>query len=284
MRFPVVALLLASHTVSAQTPWWQRVVVLPVEPGRPIAVQEGIDYLGRPEAQVHMDVYRPKGERAPLAAVLLVHGGPITSAIPVEARRLGQYLSLGSLIASRGLVAVTFSHRLTGANAIDTAAADVRSAFAYIVAHASELRIDASRLCVWAISGGGILVGPIIHEFGDRVRCFVSYYNVLTPSVFQDFVTQSGKVPQNTPSLTELITRDSLRVPPTFVVRAGKDNMQFNADIDNFVGAALRRGTNLELHAYAEGQHAFDIFDDTAESRDILRRTLAFLQWHLARR
>lgn len=274
--------ILAASSVSAQTPAWQRTVVLPVDTTAPTDVREGIAYTGRPEVAAKMDVYRPKGARGQLPAVILVHGGP-TSGIPVEARLMGQYTSLGKLIASRGLLAVTFTHRLTSANAVDMAAADVRQAVEYVVSHAVELGADPSRICVWAISAGGALVGPILRDFHDQLRCFVSYYNIFTPATFQDLVTRGEKIPQRTPPLSDLIARDSLLLPATLLVRAGKDDSRVNADIDGVVVAALRRGTDLELHAYAAGRHGFDVYDDTAESRDIIARTLSFLQQHLSR-
>jgi len=277
-RLTFLTPLLATQLAGQVPTWFHRPVVLAPDT-TPIDIRQGIDYKARPELHIAMDVYRPKTTMlAP--AVLLVHGGPIGS-LPVEPRTAGQLQSLGRLLASRGLVAVTFSHRLTSANALDTAATDIRDAAAYIVSHAEVLGVDASRLCVWAISAGGALIAPTVRAFHDRVRCIVSYYNVLTPSLLQEAIGSGAPIPQTTPSLSDLMTRDSLNLPAIFIVRAGKDNPRLNAGIDQFVATAVQRGTELELHAYPDGHHAFDIVDDTDASRRLLLQTLDFLKAHL---
>lgn len=281
MHARFAALFLCSTSLSAQVPLWQRPIVLPVDTSVRLDLREALAYTGRPDLPARMDMYRPAGAAAALPGVILVHGGP-TGGLPVEARRLGQYTSLGRLLASRGFVAITFTHRLTDLNAVDTAAADARQAIAYVISHAADLGVDPERLCLWSVSGGGVLVAPLLRDHRQRLRCFVAYYSVFTPAVFQAMVSRSAAVPQRTPAITDLLLRDSVALPPTFVVRAGKDNPRLNADLDGFVTAALSRGTDVELHAYAEGRHAFDILDDTMQSRDILLRTVTFLERRLS--
>src|SRR2546426_1830376 len=270
--------LLCLHLAAQVPTWFQRPVVLQPDTAQ-VEIIQNIDYKGRPDLHVGMDVYRPKAARlAP--AVLLVHGGP-TGSIPAEPRTAGQSTSLGRVLASRGLVAITFSHRLSTANAIDTSAGDIRDATAYVISHAQTLGVDASRLCVWAISAAGALIAPTMREFHDRVRCLVSYYNVLSPSLLQDLVGAGERIPQTTPSLSDLMSRDSLQLPATFVMRAGKDDARLNAGIDAFVALAVQRGVELEFHTYPEGHHAFDILDDTETSRRLLLQTVEFLRAHL---
>jgi acetyl esterase/lipase len=274
--------VLVNSTLTAQTPWWQRPVVLKPDSTVAIDVREGIAYKGVERVTVRMDVYRPRAATSPLPAVIFVHGGPIPSSVPADANSWGQYTSFGRLIASHGLVAVTFAHRLTSVNAIDTAAADVRDALAYVVSQASSLGVDPTRLCLWAVSAGGTVVSLAFREYRDRLRCFVSYYNLFTPRLFQDMVAGGTQlIPQHAPSLVELMSRDSVTMPATFVIRAGKDDPRVNADLDGFVMTNLQRGTALELHAYPEGDHAFDIFDDTEMSRALIRQTIAFVRSRL---
>ncbi len=277
-RFIFLTPLLATRLAAQIPAWFQLPVVLQPDTTQ-VEIRQGIDYKARPDLHIAMDVYRPKTPTL-TPAVLLVHGGPIRS-LPVEPRTAGQLLSLGRILASRGLVAVTFSHRLTSANAIDTAATDVRDAAAYIISHAQTLGVDASRLCIWAISAGGSVIGPTVREFRDRVRCLVSYYNLLTPSLLQELAGPGERIPQATPSLAELMSRDGLHLPATFIIRAGKDDPRLNADIDRFVAVAVQRGAELELHTYPDGQHAFDIRDDTDASRRLLVQTVEFLRAHL---
>lgn len=55
-----------------------------------------------------------------------------------------------------------------------------------------------------------------------------------------------------------------------------------NDALDRFVGAALAVNRPVTLMNHATGPHAFDVFDDTKTSRDIVKRILAFLQLHLS--
>src|SRR5687768_2684041 len=68
---------------------------------------------------------------------------------------------------------------------------------------------------------------------------------------------------------------------PLFVVRTGEDNPQLNKSIEYFVGEATKRNFPLTFVNYAEGQHAFDIENDTLASQEIIKHTLAFLHEHL---
>jgi dienelactone hydrolase len=65
------------------------------------------------------------------------------------------------------------------------------------------------------------------------------------------------------------------------VARAGKDAPPINASLDALVAAALEAGVSVDLYAHPTGPHAFDVLDDSPRSRDILERSLAFVQRHL---
>lgn len=267
--------LLLPIMLQAQTSWWQQAVVLPPDSSVAIDVREAIDY--KPVSALRMDVYRPHSPSGPLPGVIFVHGGPIPSNLPVEPRQISQYTSLGRLVASHGLVGVVFSHCLTSAGAIDTAANDVRDAVRYVVDNAVSLGIDQSRLCIWSISAGGAVLGPAFREFAGRIRCLVSYYNIFNPSVLQTLVGSPSPTMPISPALIDLVADGTVALPPTLLVRAEQDNAKLNEDIDLFVARALEHGAQLELHAYADGRHGFDLHDSDI-SRRLLLRTIAFLR------
>ena len=56
-----------------------------------------------------------------------------------------------------------------------------------------------------------------------------------------------------------------------------------NDSIDRFMAAALARNQPITFVNHADGPHAFDLLDDTATSRGIIRQTLDFLTSRLAR-
>jgi hypothetical protein len=70
---------------------------------------------------------------------------------------------------------------------------------------------------------------------------------------------------------------------PLFVVRAGLDQMPgLNGALDRFVATALTLNLPVTVVNHASGPHAFDLFDDTPATRDIVKQVLAFLRFHLS--
>jgi dienelactone hydrolase len=61
----------------------------------------------------------------------------------------------------------------------------------------------------------------------------------------------------------------------------GKDSPEINRAVDEFVAEARRCGLPVELAAYPDGVHGFDVVQDTAESRAIISRAIAFAKRHL---
>jgi hypothetical protein len=69
---------------------------------------------------------------------------------------------------------------------------------------------------------------------------------------------------------------------PLFIARAGQDRMPgLNEALDDFVLKALTRNLPVTLVNHSNGPHAFDLFHDSETSREIIRRILQFMQFHL---
>src|SRR6185369_9601281 len=69
---------------------------------------------------------------------------------------------------------------------------------------------------------------------------------------------------------------------PLFVARAGQDQIpHLNETLDRFVLAALGHNLPLTLANHPEGPHAFDLFDDSDATREIVKQILAFMRRHL---
>jgi dipeptidyl aminopeptidase/acylaminoacyl peptidase len=230
-----------------------------------------------------MDVYTP-ARPAPTGgfpAVIFVHGGPIP-ALPGSIKDIGQYRSYGRLIASRGLAAVTFAFRFPDLAGLSTASADVSDALAYIRAHAAEQRLDADRLCLWVVSGGGVVVAPLLTRDAPYVRCWVFYYTVLNVTAFGQLgMPVPSDLKLETYSAADAVRTRGAQLPPLLVVRAGQDAPPINASLDALVAAALEAGAALDFYAHPTGPHAFDVLDDSPRTRAILESSLAFVRRHL---
>jgi hypothetical protein len=64
-------------------------------------------------------------------------------------------------------------------------------------------------------------------------------------------------------------------------VRAGLDDPDLNAGIDELVRAAIERNLDVDVLNHATGHHVFDMVDNNSRSREIMRATLEFLKTHL---
>ena len=76
---------------------------------------------------------------------------------------------------------------------------------------------------------------------------------------------------------------DVRRDVPMLVVRAGQDQFGVNESLDSFIGAALDKDLPVRLINHAGAPHAFDLFDDSEATREIIREILRFMQFHLSK-
>jgi acetyl esterase/lipase len=69
---------------------------------------------------------------------------------------------------------------------------------------------------------------------------------------------------------------------PLFIARAGLDEMpHLNETLDRFLAQALTCNLPITFTNHPEAPHAFDLFHDSEESREIIRQILAFMRFHL---
>jgi len=68
---------------------------------------------------------------------------------------------------------------------------------------------------------------------------------------------------------------------PMLIAKAGIDYPALNASIDHFIKEASAKNVALDYMIHPGGQHAFDILDDVARSREIIKRTLEFMKTYL---
>jgi dienelactone hydrolase len=190
------------------------------------------------------DLYRPNGATAALPVVVFLNGVGRP-----DLKEWGQYTSWPRLVATRGMAAVT--HQTEG----NEVGSQVDALLRYLREHAGELKIDASRIAIWSCSANG-RVGTELAAKADNLRAAVFYYSAMNTA----------------PKNINL---------PVFVARAGLDALSLNQGIDRWVAQAVAIDAPVTLVTYPEGRHAFELLDDTPESRLIVAQTLDFLQHHL---
>jgi acetyl esterase/lipase len=248
-----------------------------------VQVRAGMTYKIVEDGALKLDVYLPPDlrpdERRPV--VIFVHGEPwTTEAVRFDARATGQYISWGRLIAASGWIGVPFEHRNSRAcTALPEVASDLEDLIAFVRAQIPEA--DPDRLIVWVCSGGGAYGLRAAIRHADSVRCAVVYYAFIEPLAYREIIAPeiADETLREFSPIT-LLSKPDVTLPPLLIARAGKDNADLNATIDRFAAEALRQNVSLDLVNHAEGQHGFDILDDTERSRYIIQQTLAFMRLH----
>jgi len=244
-----------------------------------VTVRRDVAY-GPPDAGVAMDIYYPPNdtEDRRWPAVIVVAGYPGTMEprrTPLTYKEIGWTVSMCQLIAMSGMAAIAYTNR--------DPVADLRAVFEHVHADAGSLRIDPARIGVLAVSGN--VPTALTTIMRDAVRppaCAAFGYGFLLDldgtTHVADAARQFGFV---NPAAGRTVS-DLRRDVPLFITRAGRDQFPgMTASIDGFVRQALAENLPITVVNHAEGPHAFDLFDDSRTSRDIVRQTLRFLRQHL---
>ncbi len=244
---------------------------------QPVTIKRDIVYTVGAEQTMRLDIYVPDVAPANYTyppAVLFVAGD----------RQMAQYCSWGALTAAHGLAAIVCDHReMADYSQAPLVANDLRQAVHYVQAHEGELGIDATRMAVWACSAHTPIGMCLpVREHMAAIRCLVSYYGPLNLTHLLDENDPAETVETlEAYSLVRYLNRPEYAIPPMLIVRPGKDRLRINEAVDYFIAEALRYNAPFELINYPDGRHAFDIVDDTSDSRVIIARTLMFLREHL---
>lgn len=239
-----------------------------------VKINKDLEYRERIDnREFLMDVYTPHNLKkdTKLPAVILVHG----EADMPKIKDTGYYDSVGRLVASQDFIAVVFNHRvLVGGATISEVVSDIEAAIEYVIENADELRIDKDNIGIWAFSGG---VPPATYigltNSSYNLNCLVVYYGLM------DYTGLTSEVDEKYLPL-KVLEAESINKLPIFIARAGKD-FRINITLDSFVNKALANSFDITLFNHAEGVHAFEIYNDDARTREIIKGTLDFLKEHL---
>jgi dienelactone hydrolase len=217
-----------------------------------VQVQKDLVYRAGadPSLSLHFDLYKPSDVKpdSRLPIVLFVNGVGYR-----ELKEWAVYQSWARATAASGLAAVTFE---TTSTSVET---DIDQLVAHLRENAAKYAIDGENMCWWSCSANVARALPLaLQEQRKYVRCAVVYYGM----------------PQSWPKI-----RADL---PLFIVKAGLDHPELNQRIDQFVAQATQQNNDVTYVVYASGRHAFDVFDDTLRTRDIVRETLQFMRIQLS--
>jgi dienelactone hydrolase len=137
-------------------------------------------------------------------------------------------------------------------------------------------------MAVFGCSANALAAQSLTQNDEYSIKCAIFYYGLLlTPD--QKYYAELDTLSSYGFYFSGI--RRISKIPkdiPLLVVRAGMDQISIiKKTTDHFVNEAIRSNAQLTFINYPEGQHDFDVLDDTEESRLIIRQTVDFLNEHL---
>lgn len=246
-----------------------------------VTVRRNVVYAAGDAGDLTMDLYFPPGAASGdrLPAVLFVLGYS-----DIGGRKLfgcsfkewESFISWARLVAASGLVGITYS---TGENP----AADAQAVLRHIRENAADLGVDESRIGLWACSGHvPNALAVLMEDDSPGLRCAALLYGFTLDLEGSSAVADAAATSKFVNPAAGRSVADLSRDRPLFLVRAGRDEApHLNEAMDRFLAGALAAGLPVTLVHHPTAPHAFDVADDSAASRAVIRQLLAFLQAHL---
>lgn len=243
-----------------------------------VHVQRDLEFAGAGGAPLLLDLYQPALEGPATPVVVIVEGYPdpgFARMLNCRFKDMACTTSLARLIAASGMAAIAYTNR--------EPAADLEALLDHVRVSADALHVDASRLGLWGASGHGPLtLGVIMDRAPGEIRCAVLSNPYTMDLDGSTLVADAAAAFRFVNVAAGRAVSDLPKAVPLFIARSGKDEMPgLNEALDRFVAAATAAGHSVEVANHPAAPHAFDLLDDTDESRRIIERELAFLDANL---
>ncbi len=245
-----------------------------------VTLQRDVVYERAGDEPLTLDIYRPPNpaEHALPPVLLFVTGYPdagFRKFFGYRQKEMQSYVTWGKLAAASGLAAVCYSNR--------EPARDALAALRFVTSNAASLGLDGRRIGIWSCSGSVPTALSILTGVGrETVKCASLAYGCMLDLDGSEVVSGLARQFGFANACAGKTVADLPVDLPLLVVRAGRDTFPgLNGTIDRFVGHALAANLPLTLINHANGPHAFDVFQESEDSREIVRRMLGFLRFHL---
>ena len=243
-----------------------------------VVVRRDLEFRAADGDVLPMDLYLPANvpgaQSAPV--VIIVAGYPDTGTkLPVKFKDMEWSISWGRLIAASGLAAIIYSNRAP--------VADLDALLAHLRHESDVLGIDADRMAIMAASGNvPLALSVLMTDAGYRFRCAALCCGFMLDLDGTTAVAEAAETYGFVNPCTGRSVADLPADLPLFIARAGRDQFaHLNEALDRFLAAAVACNLPVSLVNHATGPHAFDLFDASDTSREIIRRILAFMRFHL---
>jgi dipeptidyl aminopeptidase/acylaminoacyl peptidase len=224
-----------------------RPFVLPHEPVEPDRVGD-------------LDLYLPATTPAP--AVLMVHGGPVPIEREVRPPQWPAYRGYAALLAQAGLVGGMFEHGFVDEDSLGTARDNIRAAAQALL---DDPHVDPDRFGMWFFSAGGLFMGSVLADPPAwRLAAAAGTYAAVADPDLDD---------PDLPRASVTAERSDI---PLLLVRPEHDFDWIVEATDDLLERCTTAGRAVDVIEVPGGHHGFETVDDTDESREAVRRSIAW--------
>lgn len=228
---------------------------------------------------LHADIYVPPNSKneASHPLVIIANDYPdslVNKWFGMDQKDMELYVSWAELIAASGMVAVTYESQFSHS--------ETDSLFSFLTDNKEKFNIDISKIGLFGASANTLAAQSLMQHDEYNIKCAVFNYGILLTPDKKYFYKIDSVANRSGFYFSDL--RQITKIPsniPLFVSRAGKDHQIVNETTDHFVAEAIRENVQMTYVNYSEGQHDFDILDDTKISRSIIKQIIDFLINHL---
>lgn len=236
-----------------------------------VAVRRDVAYRATSGAGLLMDIYSPPAPPSGGAPVVVC---PFAYPDPeARVRMYGPVTSWARLMATSGMAAAVYGASAPGE--------DVHAVLNHLRTNAGPLSLDAGRVGLFATSGNvTVALSALMRD--AQIKCAALLYGYTMDLDGSTAVADMGRQAGFGNACAGKSVDDLPADVPMLFVRAGREQFPgLNDALDKVVGRALARNLPLTLINHATGSHGFDLDEDSAISRAIVRQVLAFLAFNL---
>ena len=255
-------------------------VVYQLPGGDSVNIRRDVEYHTCEAGPLKMDLYYPpsRQEQQSLPAVVIVTGYPdpgFQKIFGCKFKEMGSTVSWAQLAATSGIVGITYENR--------EPTTDLHQLFQHVNEACASLGIDSTRIGIWASSGHvPLALSLLMLDAPQQLKCAALLYGY-TLDLEGDAVSQAEKLFRFVNPSAGRTVEDLEKDVPLLIVRAGRDELPgLNPTLELFISKALGANLPLTVVNHPTAPHAFDLLDDTDDSREIIRVTLEFLRFHLS--
>ncbi len=243
----------------------------------------GVNNVTRPT----MTVYAPESKNTGVAVVVFPGGGYQMLAIDLEGTEVCDWL------VRKGITCILLKYRVTDVGDYPKsgpypespmALEDAQRTMGLLRLHAAEWHIDPHKIGVLGFSAGGSLVALISNRFdkrlyplidaADRESCRPDFAVAIYPGHLSRSAAEydahfgAKRFPLPPPDRLAMADKQlgvnpdlpiTPQTPPTFLVQAEDDHVDSVYDSLSYYIALKRVGVPVEMHLYAQGNHAFGL-------------------------